>query len=534
MPYQAGQGKTAVALFVDGLELKFVQLSSKGGRITLRDFKTVALITKFEEKQAAAESQDQGLGELATTDAFAAAPAAGEGPGEGEGATTNASVLLGLLTDLPPKDYTFSFALSEPAVTYQEFESDFGLKGAKLKKQIIQELSTMRSSTLALDSLEAIPAASGGIVAVVREDGLHLYDVLTEIRSFLGGRIPNVKLIDSADLALMEMVRSGYPVQEEEVSVIVYVGHDFTRLIFMQGQNFLHFAPIISEGYGSSNIENTIYSRILLEQDNIALTRIDRILLAGESHKVNLLEAIGPQFSSAQVEYIKSPELDLSNYEGSIGEAVSEYAIPIITAWKALDAKHAGFYPTNLVPNSIIEGQKVFKLAWHGYIAAVMIVVSIVFFYTEILNRQTDIRRAREDLAQKKSRLEELEVFKERKDKLQGDINRYIIATTVYDSVAPGSDRWSRILHYLANSVEDLNSLWIYQIRPDQNSPTVIIISGRSIYRTRITRIASIFEKATLREVRTIAMRNKILYEFDIQVDKVDKNDVPEPPLPKR
>ncbi len=32
----------------------------------------------------------------------------------------------------------------------------------------------------------------------------------------------------------------------------------------------------------------------------------------------------------------------------------------------------------------------------------------------------------------------------------------------VYDSIAPGSDRWSRILHYLANSVEDLNSLWIY------------------------------------------------------------------------
>ena len=53
MAYQPGQGKTAVALFVDGLELKFVQLSLKGGAVQLRDYKTVALVQKFEEKGAA-------------------------------------------------------------------------------------------------------------------------------------------------------------------------------------------------------------------------------------------------------------------------------------------------------------------------------------------------------------------------------------------------------------------------------------------------------------------------------------------------
>ena len=113
-------------------------------------------------------------------------------------------------------------------------------------------------------------------------------------------------------------------------------GHDFSRLVFMQGEHYLHFAPIISEGYESPNIENTIYSRILLEQDNIALTRIDRILLAGESHKVNLLDTLAPQFSSALVEYMKAPNLDLGEFEGSIGEAVSEYIIPIMTAWRSL------------------------------------------------------------------------------------------------------------------------------------------------------------------------------------------------------
>ncbi len=164
----------------------------------------------------------------------------------------------------------------------------------------------------------------------------------------------------------MEMVRTQYQPQEEEVSVLVYVGHDFSRLIFMQGENYLHFAPIISEGYESPNIENTIYSRILLEQDNIALTRIDRILLAGESHKVNLLEAIAPQFSSALVEYMKAPTLDLGEFEGSIGEAVSEYVIPIMTAWRTLQPKLPGFYDINLIPHFVLEGQTGIsaRMAW--------------------------------------------------------------------------------------------------------------------------------------------------------------------------
>jgi hypothetical protein len=528
MPIQAGEGKTAVALFVDGLELKFVRLSTKGNKVTLRDFKTVALVRKFEEKHAAAaQGEGPSFGDIASGDSFSSA---GGLESSGEEGNTNASVLLGLLNEVgSPRKYTLSYGISEPAVTYQEFEGDFGLKGDKLKKKISQELSMMRASAPAIDAIDVIPTASGGLLSLIREDGLHLYDLLSEVKPFMGGRVPNIKLVDSADAVLMEMVRTQYEPQEEEVSVLVYVGHDFSRLIFMQGQNYLHFAPIISEGYESPNIENTIYSRILLEQDNIALTRIDRILLAGESHKVNLLEAIAPQFSSALVEYMKAPGLDLGEFEGSIGETVSEYVIPIMTAWRTLQPTLPGFYNVNLVPHFVLEGQRTLALAWHGWLTALLVCLAIPFFVVSITTREGEIRRVKADLVQKKQKLTELDVFRQRRSTLTDDINRYSNATTVYDSIAPGSDRWSRVLHYLANSIEDLNSLWIYSLKPDAGNSRKIVISGRAIYRTRIPRIASIFESATLKEVRTITIRKKILYEFDIVVDQVDKFDIPEP-----
>ncbi len=525
MPIRAGEGKQAVALFADGLELKYVRLSAKGSRVTLRDFKTVALVRKFEEKHAAAApAEGAAVSDISGADSFGAAGVL-ETPAE-EG-NNNASVLLGVLNEIgSPRKYTVSYAISEPAVTYQEFESDFGLKGDKLKKKISEELSVTRASAPPIDAIDTIPTATGGLLSIIREDGLNIYELLTEVKSFMGGRIPNIKIIDSADTVLMEMVRTQYQPQPEEISVLIYVGHDFSRLIFMQGENYLHFAPIISEGYESANIENTIYSRILLEQDNIALTRIDRILLAGESHKVNLLEAIAPQFSSTLVEYVKIPTLDLGEYETLGGEIASEYVIPIMTAWRSLQPKLPGFYDINLIPHFVIEGQKVLALAWHGGVAVLLLIATIPFFWVSITEKMNEIRKVRVELAQKQEKLKELEVYKERKASLLSDINRYSNATGVYDSIAPGSDRWSRILHYLANSVEDLNSLWIYDLKPEGRS---IVISGRAIYRARIPRIASIFESATLREVRTITIRKKILYEFDIVIDRVDKYDIPEP-----
>jgi Tfp pilus assembly protein PilN len=526
--YLEGQGKTAVALFIDGLELKYVQLSTKGNIVTLRDFKTVALVTKFEEKAAAAVDsggEETSFGDIASPEAMTATPETPIGEETGGAPSSNTSVLLSLLSDLPSAKYTFSFALSEPAVTYQEFESNFGLKGTKLKKKLIGEISATRSTPPPFDSLDMIPTATGGILAIIREDGLHLFELLGELRSFLGGRLPNVKLIDSADTALMGLVRASYELGEEEISVIVYVGHDFSRLIFMQGTNYLHFAPIISEGYGSANVENTIYSRILLEQDNIALPRIDRIILAGESHKINMLEALAPQFPHSTVEYLKAPDLDLSAFEGQVGEQISEYAIPIVAAWQALDSKAKGFYHTNLIPTSIVEGQKVFKLGWHGWLAALAVIVAIVFFYTSILKQNSEILNSREALQKKQSRLTDIEVLQQRETTLNVDIKKYDLATAVYDSLAPGSDRWSRVLHYMANSIEDLNSVWIYSLKKDGQNSNTIIISGRSIYRTRIPRLASVFERATLQEVRTTSIRGKIIYDFDIAVEQVDKGD---------
>ncbi|HTR81453.1 MAG TPA: hypothetical protein VMM58_07460, partial [Bacteroidota bacterium] len=248
MAYSKGEGKTALAIFIDGLDVKFVHVALRNKQFHLEDFKTVNLIKKLEERQAAAESGSllEGVDLLDTT---ATAPIIPEGVAEeAEGAETNNSVILGLLTDYPSYGYQFAYSISEPSVYYQTFEDSFGLSGGKLKKRLVEELSKIRATKPNADAVAYIPATEGQILSVIREDGLSLIDILENVKDFIGKRIPRIPFIETSDISLMNLVRANFDITSEEISVIIYVGNEFSRLIFMKGKDFLHFAPVISEG----------------------------------------------------------------------------------------------------------------------------------------------------------------------------------------------------------------------------------------------------------------------------------------------
>ena len=62
MPYKKGEGKIAIALFVDGLDLKFVHLAFKDKKIILHDVQTVQLMKRLEERtQSESMSGVEGL-----------------------------------------------------------------------------------------------------------------------------------------------------------------------------------------------------------------------------------------------------------------------------------------------------------------------------------------------------------------------------------------------------------------------------------------------------------------------------------------
>jgi hypothetical protein len=518
MSKMKARSKNAVGLFVDGLDIKLAHLSLRGRKVVVQELRAATLAARMVERKETEAVAASGSGGM---DAFAMASASVmDNPAAELQGDDNNTILLSLLSSYPVTKYSLTYSLAEPSIYYHVLDHDFGLKGLKLKNRILEELRNLRAFQPAADAVDTIHTEEGGLLCIVREDGLSMVNALEGIKSYLGGRLPLIAGIDSADIALMNAVRRNYDLQPDEVTVVVYAGVEFTRLIFMRGDNFYQFAPILGKGYDSPNLPNTVYSRLLLEQDNLALPHIHRILLAGESHRIALKEFLLQQLPDQEVDYLLLPEIDTSNLSPEQQAEVSAFAVPIAAAWRVLDPGNRSFYAINLLPDVVREGQRVFKLAWHGYLLLALLFCSSLFFTWQVSSKSRELRELKESLALKESQQAENLQLSNSIDALQGQLTRYRASLALYDSLVPGSERWSRVLTQLSHGVEDLNSLWITEFTAGKE--TSIVMTGFTVYRTRIPRMAALFDNATLKEVSVQSIRDQEVYKYTI--------DIPAPP----
>ncbi len=517
-----GSKNSAVGIFVDGLDVKLAKLSLKKGKVALDELVTASLVSKLEERQQSAIDLD-------TPADAAEAFALPTNVSSDDVATDNNSVLLSLLSRYPTSSYVLTYAVSEPSIYYHTLESDGGLKGTKLKQRILDELRTVRAVQPSLDAIDYFPSADRNLISVVREDGTTLLRLLDDIRPFLGRRLPKIPLIDASDVALLNLARANYGFSPDEITTIIYIGVEFTRLIFMKGSEFFHFAPVLGEGFDSPNIQNTIYARLLLEHDNMGIPRIDKILLAGESQKIGFDAFIREQLPEVDVQYLRTPYLDTSALPADKQELVPEFAVPISTAWKALDDVHPAFYKTNLLPEAVREQQRSFKLGWHGYVLLLLVFFSSFYFTTKYSSIHREVASKQIVLGQLQDKMDENERLKTAIAALNDTIGRFNSALAVYDSLIPGADRWNKMLLQLTKGVEDLGAIWISEVHSLGGG--AMTIQGYTLYRARIPRIAALFDNSTLAKVEVKEIREKapLVYAFTISVPPQSTTYAPEP-----
>ena len=506
------RGKRAFGIFIDGYELKFVEVAAVRGGIALKNFRTEHLVRKLDEVSVQEPAMSLAGGE--GIDFSSPAPLQTE---SAQGQESNASALANLLAG--EKGYVLAHAIAEPGIYYHVLDSDFGLKGEKLRRRVMEELEGIRTATLAPDAVGYLPLEEGGILCAVREDGVGFLRLLDLVRPMMKRVRLKISVYEPSDIALVNLVRLNYAFHAEETTVIAYIGSETSRLVFLKGEHLWHIAPMISEGADSPSILNTVYSRILLEQDNLAVPKLTRILLAGEAVKLNAQEFFLRQFREVEIEYLVPKKLDLSQFTLDIHPQLSEYAVPIASAIRALEPKEKRFYALDLLPASVREGQKSFKIGWHGCLLLGLIFLVTLLLTLQVASKRRDIRQGESALAAKKVQLLETIRIQNQIDSLNALRTKYQTAQALYDSLTPGADRWSKAISHLTRGVEDVNALWLTDLHSTQ--PQGMVVNGFSIYRSRVPRISNLFEGATLKQVIVQKIRDKLVYKYEIDVEKL-------------
>lgn len=500
----------AIGLYVDGVDLKVAHVARRGRKIILLDLFNAKLVQKLEVGAPVAA----GIGfdsSAETIDLTQPAP-----QDESSEEQTNSAIVTEVFNRYKKKK-PLALSIGEPYVFYHPIEVQGKLKRDKIVARIVEELQATRAG-ITKDQVRLLSSTSEtSFVGVVSERDVPVLDLVMSAKPFLGPRMPKIKFVESSDIALVNMVKTNYPLRDDEVTVIVYVGVEYTRLIFMRGRNLFNIAPIISEGADSFSVQNTIYSRILLGQDNLSLPRIDQVILCGECKNFDIKGFLSSLLVGAEVDYLQLRRIEDSQLPAGGADLIPQYAVPIATATRAAVGKSKSYYEVDLTPERIRQSQKTFKLAWHGLLLAVLVFGSTFFFTYRYASNQSDLYRIRSDVAGKQVQAAEVASLKSQISTVQSQFSKYSTAISILNALTPNTERWSTLMGSLANSVENVGGMWLTDVHQEKNG--IYYVEGLSVYRDRIPRFAEKYPGSVLKKVTVAEIRGKTVYDFQIDLN---------------
>jgi hypothetical protein len=533
----------ALGVQIDGQQVLVAHLGRRGKQMRLMGLGRSRLVRRLdlEGGEEAASEQAEAADILGLAEE---APAAPPEQGEEQAPQSNAEVLYGLLNRFPLNRCTLAVSLLETSVFYRAFDDAFGLKGKKLGKRLREEAAKERSGEglIPLEERHAFFATGRGrLLSIVHEDPLEILGLLDELKPFVG-RV-QIGLVEPLEIALMDLARLAYssPLAggrslrrpgpgDEEATALVFVGEDFSRVLFMKGGEYLAFSQPIHEGAHAPQVLRTIYSRILFEQDSAELPAIGRLLLGGECQALQAQPFFAEQFPEAQVDYLAPPGLDLSDLEEEKRQELSAYAVPIGLAWKALGSRAMPFYPVNLLPRARRRQQNPFELAWHGLALFALLVASALFLAVRADQQQERMQALRHSLALVQEQVEEHRAYAQRMDGLYARIGEYERRFALIDTLAGRRVSWSGVLREVADACQEAGGLWLEHFATvegeldvqrnlsAQAGPREFFLSGKATWRQGVPRIAERLGDGHIPSLVRTQIRGRTVYQFALRV----------------
>jgi len=500
----------ALGICVDGNELKFAHLRKVKKNLEILGLEKVFI------KRAGGEPP-QGETEEPYEDAFGLETQQEEFVKE-EMVTPELgdNVIYNVISKYSQKNLKAGMNILQSDVSFTNISTDFGSKVKNLKKQIKVELDKI-SGDISEENFDFIKKPEKEYIAFYHNNKLELMNQILNVISDIKSEM-KIQLVDINEIALMNLFVNLIQV-DEEVSILVYVGNEFSRILFFHGKQLINFSQLINEGYRSSGLLANLYGKVIFELDTAEFEEINNIFIAGDGDLSKYQEYFKEKFPESNIARLPFQRLFSYLDEEQTAE-IDSYAIPISLAWKILAGKDDNFIDTNFLPAGIRKKQKAFAIAWHGLVLFILIIASIAYFYQENKRIDNEINIIEAEKNKLISGIEEILPIALTVDSLSREINKIKPRIALVDSLKPKNMLYSDLLRFVSENIKDINSIWVNNF---SGSIKTFSFSGNSLFRNRIYKLADSFEESKIDNVNSIQIMDKNIFNFNISGEIPEK-----------
>lgn len=448
---------------------------------------------------------------------------------ETDQAQTNEIVLHNILTSLDTKKARIGVNIPAGETIFQVLrDTDFNqVKRKDLIQNLEEKLESIYGVQKTSDNYAYEVREDGSVLLASLEDEPPLLRIFDRTRDIYSGKL-QIEEVFPDEVILSGLVRANYEMPEDEITGILQFGETRCRIVFLKGKEILQVSPIINEGTQSRNFLNTIFSKILFQLDSGEVPNLNRLIIANNTQGGSAIDFFKKNFPDIKVGEFRFDE-DKFDPGDQDRESVRAFTTAIGMAWAAAGVDKA-FPPLSLIPDYVIDQQKIFSLHWHGVLLLVLIFVAPLTFNYFYQNNVIQIENLHDSIAQTNSQLEQIAPTVADVEELEVELAEIQEDLVLLDTLSQGSREWSAKLSMVNEGIQNIRGVWFTNLNNDGD---VVRLEGYSLYRARIPRVVDVFDNATLLDVQIDEIRDREVFRFVMEVsDFASDEDIYSPPRP--
>lgn len=425
--------------------------------------------------------------------------------------------LSGTLTGLNPNTTLYIPALSEPAMYYHSFEGKRDVKDSKLLLDLIEDIRETKSVNVERESIDFTELSDGSLLAAFVVGEIGCVSMLNSVARHYGKKYFRVPTIKSADISLAYYVAKRKKFFPDDQSLIVYIGKEYSKLIFLQGRKVKHIGTTLDIGTLNLHTYDVYFSKILLEMENGGISALDNIIVCGEDDSENLILSFYGTFPEANVSRLEFDDLDLSVLDDDTRQKFSSYSVPLAVATEYFDEQAKETRGINVLPKYIREEQKFFQFSWHSFIVLPFLFIAALLITLKVMQNAQELDALDTEITQKTIIARQNQEMLGKIAELETRIGTFDQTVAILDSASAGSGVFNSVLKEFSDFGARRQGIWISSL--SKADTRMANVEGYSISRYILTDFAYSIQKATLNSMLNESLRDKNAYKFNITFD---------------
>jgi hypothetical protein len=391
--------------------------------------------------------------------------------------------------------------LTEPAVYYQKIRDSKDLANLNITPN--GKIDT---------TIDFVELADGNKLAIYPSGQSNYLAAIDSLARMNNKKFLKIESVKCAEISLASFVSKRLPIKPNEISLVIYIGKEYSKIIFIKGNILYHIGSTLPVGKNSFNSHRVLVSKVLLEMEHAGVNAVRRFIITGEDESEDLILKIKETFTDSLVSSFKIKDIEIGSIDTF--STISNFIVPIAAAEEYFDQIENNIKGINLLPSYVKDQQKPFHFGWHGYLLMVLSIISLAYFtYTiysnSVLSRvmQNDINRL--VIIQQQNK-EVVETIKSYENKIQNVGQTKI----VLDQLSAGTGILSMQMNKLSDFTQKKENVWINHL--SFKNQDKLKVEGFTLDRTQARKLSDSYKSAILESITFDPIRETRYFKFSI------------------